>query len=369
MSTQTKNYREVKAVSNSILTEFENNLRAFKSYWLYNKPFDTKDTSSLQLGSIVDTLITRESDFNKIYNIAQSDSPTPQMIKFCNHISDLLWQDYQKGIKVAVTEEILKKAYKLTEFGRDKYESVKEKYQKIKPYLNEILIARLNGKSLITSEIAEKAKNLAKLLKNNQFTKDVINTKSEDFIDGSPSIEVINQLEIYDEYTAEEGGCSIPIKGQLDLIIINHVEKKIHPYDIKTSIKLNHFVESYVEYRYFRQASYYTWLLKKWAEKRGLGDYEIWPFQFIVVSTAGEGAYCYKVSEVDLNKSVLGGHGIDWKFYKGWKTLLDEICWHIKNDKWDYPKDVYDCNGIRTLEFFIGDTGDMMGNDAKIQLY
>jgi len=55
--------------------------------------------------------------------------------------------------------------------------------------------------------------------------------------------------------------------------------------------------------------------------------------------------------------SVEGGTTKRFETYRGWRTLLDEICWHVKNNRWDYPKHVYDSNGIVQLDEFMGDTG------------
>ena len=110
--TQTLNYREVKAVSNSILSEFEKDFRAFRNWWLYSKPFDVKDSISLTIGSIVDTLLTREEDFENFYIIDEGYNISPQMTKFCNHFLDLL--KLVPDNTIPNREELLLKAYELT---------------------------------------------------------------------------------------------------------------------------------------------------------------------------------------------------------------------------------------------------------------
>lgn len=349
MTTQTQKYKDVKAVSNSILTIFEQDLRAFKNYWLYNRnPFDSdEENASFELGSVVDTLLTRKDNFYDIYYVSSASDPTPQMKKFCKN----LFKIWPTGSTTSQEREVLfQKAYDETKFGRDSLESVKKKFSECTEFFNTLV--RAKGKSVISQDVYNRANGIVDHLLSNPFTKEIFETKEVDLA-GLPIVSVINQLEIYSEYTSIEGGCNIPIKGALDKVIIDHNKKIVYPYDIKTSSNLHEFKESYIKYRYFRQASYYTWLLNKWLIEGGWVGYTIAPFKFIVASTTGEGAYIYEVSESDLNRSVEGGWAIDGKFYEGWKSLLNDICWHVQNDKWNCPRKVYENNGIIVLDCFV----------------
>lgn len=348
MTTQTQNYREVKAVSNSVLTEFEKSLRNFKNYWLYDQSFYQISDDSLMLGSIIDTLLTRKDDFFDMFyvSILEGDDPTPQMQKFCKNLFNI-WPT--GPVTAEQSEELFKQAYETTSFGRDSLEKVKERFVTDRHYFNNLIKGR--GKTVISQEMYEKGVKIVESLSTNPFVKDILQTESVD-INGIEMITVINQLEIYSTYTSEEGGCDIPVKGALDKVIIDHNKKIVYPYDIKTSSSLNNFQASYIKYRYFRQASFYTWLLEKWLIDSGWIGYTIEPFEFIVASTTGEGAYRYVISKEDLFGAEHGGTLMGGYEVKGWRSLLDEICWHIKNNKWEYPKEVYDSNGVIELHMF-----------------
>lgn len=357
MTTQTQKYKDVKAVSNSILTLFEQDLRAFKNYWIYNKdPFNSDEENiSFELGSVVDTLLTRKDNFYDIYYVSQASDPTPQMKKFCRN----LFKIWPTGTSTSQEREVLfQKAYEETKFGRDSLESVKKKFSECTEFFNTLVRAR--GKSVISQELYDRASKIVDQLLTNPFTKEIFEVKTVELGNtGLDLITVINQLEIYSEYTSEEGGCNIPIKGALDKVIIDHNKKIVYPYDIKTSSNLHEFKESYIKYRYFRQASYYTWLLKKWLREGGWVGYTIAPFKFIVASTVGEGAYIYECSANDLQASIFGKSTKKLEFQYGWKDLLDDICWHIQNNKWDYPRMVYENNGIIRLDEFYPTDSDL----------
>lgn len=349
MSTQTNNYRDVKAVSNSVLTEFEKNLKNFKNYWLFNQPFFQVSDDSLMLGSIIDTLLTRKDNFFDIFYVSVlAEDPAPQMQKFCKNLFNI-WPVERTTLLPNEIEEFFKKAYDETGFGRDSFEKVKERFVDCRDYFNNLIKGR--GKTVINNDMYQKALKIVNSLEENQFVRDILAIKSED-INGIDITTVINQLEIYSKYTSEEGGCDIPVKGALDKVIIDHNKKKVYLYDIKTSSSLNNFKLSYIKYRYFRQASFYTWLLEKWLVDSGWVDYTIEPFEFIVLSTTGEGAYRYRVSQEDLIGAEKGGIMSEVGQMKGWRELLDEICWHIKNNKWDYPKHVYEADGVIELHMF-----------------
>lgn len=349
MSTQTTSYRDVKAVSNSILTEFEKDLRSFRAYWLYDMPFFNIDDPSLQLGSIIDTMLTRNEEFFNMFYVSVGKSPQPQIMKFCQN----LFKIWPVKVEKDQVDSLFKQAYDETGFGRDSFDKVKEKFASEggKEFFNELIKGK--GKTVISNEVYQKALKIVESAKQNDFIKDILNMKSVEVVPGIETVTVVNQLEIYSEYTSSEGGCNIPIKGALDKIIIDHNLKLVYPYDIKSSSNLNTFETSYSKYRYFRQAGFYTWLLQKWLKERDLEGYTIMPFQFVVISTIGEGAYIYKISREDLVKSVEGGMTVFGVEYKGWKSLLDDICWHVKNNKWDYPRRVYEGNGVVSLNIFI----------------
>lgn len=356
MSTQTSNYREVKAISNSVLAEYEkeHGLKEFKNFWLYSKPFEGRETDYFRLGSLVDTLLTRtKEEQDQMIYISDAEEPTPQMKKFYKNLLDIWNADNSDA------ENNIRLAYEKTGFGRDSLDSVKKKFDT--KYFNDQL--RGKNKIVCSQKFYDWASILASKLLTNEFTKDILSIKTDALL----KVEVFNQLELYDNYeyiefdeiednVAEQlnkKSIFIPVKGALDRVIVDHITKQITIIDFKTSNKLNAWWESYIEYKYFRQASYYRWLVVKWAEKNGWENYRITPFRFLVISTTGEGAYSYIVSNTDIAAAEYGGETYNKTIIKGWRELLDEIGWHIMHNKWEYPKKVYESNGTIPMNMLI----------------
>lgn len=337
MSTQTSSYRIVKAVSNSTLTEFESDIRTFRDWWLFDTPFKEQDDEYLTLGSIVDTKLTNKEEFNNKYYVFKEVPPKPQMVTFCRNLLPI----YNPKENI---EEQLQIAYNLSNIKSPGFENTKEKFNtECEKYFSALLDSI--GKTVITAQQYKEANKIAEELKSNEFTSEIINAISTN------DLHVFNQLEIYTYYKAHNG-VKIPVKGALDKVIIDHSNRTVYPYDLKTSSSLNEFIGSYIKYRYYRQASYYSNLLRSWMVEQGIGNYRLADFKFIVASTNGGGAYLYKVSRSDIMRSMTGGITALGLKYKGWKQLLDEIGWHIETGKWDYPYEVYRNNGILTLSAF-----------------
>ncbi len=334
-------YRKIKAVNNSLMTMYEKDFRSFKNYWLYDQERESEVDESLMLGSIIDALLTKPNDFASLYYIFIAESPTGQMLTYCQELFKLRQKDL-----ITSQEELELKAYEIAGFKRDTVEKVRERF-KIEGLAYYTACVSAIGKTVITQEQYNKAAEIVRSLQISDFTKSVINQKT--IKNDTHNIEVINQLEIILNI---QNPNELSLKGALDKVIIDHNKKIIIPFDIKSSASLNTFEISYYKYNYFRQGSYYTYLLKQWAVDKGYENYKIINFMFIVCSTTGQGNYIYKMSDRDLQLAELGGVTKHNQEIKGWRDLLEDIKWHIKEKKWDYPKKVYENNGIITLNMF-----------------
>jgi len=102
-----------------------------------------------------------------------------------------------------------------------------------------------------------------------------------------PSVgtEVLHQVDIYYTYRGHS------FKALLDGILVDHENKTIEPFDLKTTGKsVYEFVNSYVNYGYFRQCALYEYAIQQ--PESPVFDliqagYQIKDFTFIVVETKG----------------------------------------------------------------------------------
>lgn len=326
------NYRQVKAINNSLMGVYEDDYAAFVAYWVNDQALPRKDEEYLTLGSVVDTLLTKPDDYDELFAIFKGKAPTaPQMVKFCSELSKL----YSTGMPV---EGYYSLAYEAAGISTPKLEGFVARFLEYKPYF-EFLVSS-TGKSVITKEQASKAGVIVEQLRNNPYTKAIVNAED------TPNGQVFNQLEIYGQY---EG---IPTKGAIDRLLVSHTKRTVQPVDFKSSYNVLDFRTSYFKYRYYRQGSYYSHLLENWLKEKGWGDYKILPFTFVVCSTSGGQHWLYRMSKEDLFAAQLGGETKFGYKIKGWQTILDEIVYLQDKREWAFPYECLAHNGIMELNIF-----------------
>lgn len=324
-------YRQVKAINNSLMSVYEDNYLQFIANWVNNVPIPDKSDNSLTLGTLIDVLITANETYNDKFIIYDGDVPTGQVLKFCELLAkkckdpDLAHLYYDQ-----IYDEIEIKSPVLAKFISTKFEPAEEYYK---------FLLRNNDKKTISNKQDSIAKQKYDELQQNPYTARFINVKNSD------TVEVHNQLELYYKYK------SLPIKGALDRVLISHEKKIVQPIDFKTSHNIGDFKHSYYEYKYYRQASFYNYLLKQWMIEKGISDYEIKPFIFVVCSTTSTSHWCYKVSQNDLEMAENGGYTYFGKYIKGWKQILDEIDYNSAVS-WQFPYECLINNGIVELNLF-----------------
>jgi hypothetical protein len=202
------------------------------------------------------------------------------------------------------------------------------------------LLKKSNGRKIITSEMNALALQMKDILVSDQRVKGYFVQQEDEGL--------LHQLEIFSEY--EE----IPIKGALDIVRINHKDKTIQEADFKTSFSAFNFLESIKKYDYCGQHSYYDFLLRDWIKTYQKGkykDYTILPPINIVIDTRDRQPYIYQFNWDDINISKVGNINylpyamqtyLVGKIKKGWQEILDDICWHIKTQNWNYTREQYE---------------------------
>lgn len=164
--------------------------------------------------------------------------------------------------------------------------------------------------------------------------------------------EIMHQVAIYFTYKGVE------CKALLDGILIDHRDRTIQPFDLKTTGKsVYDFQDSFLFWGYYRQGAFYERALysKQSPVKDLLKDgYKMLDFIFIVVESSKDSlnpAIIYRTTEKDRHCGINGGY-VRGKFYKGIDNLLDDYLFYTKNDLWDLPKDLLDSNGEVVLDIF-----------------
>lgn len=331
-TTQSESYRNKKAISNSLMNTYLTDFKDFVSYWKYGDPIERKIDDSLSLGIMIDTLLNegREGLDEKVM-IFDGKAPTGQMLKFVEYLSGTVDQNFE--VAYEMTKEW--NGGKL----RDSLDTFKDKFKPHEDYYKTLIEA---NKIVVATDFINLAEQRVLELKTNDYTKLLINLES------SKNIDVYKSLEIFSQYE------NLPIKGALDKVIVDHKKKRIIPLDYKTSAFALGFRSTALKYSYYRQGSFYTYLLEKWKIDNNLENYEITPFMFIVISTTQPNIhFLSRMNSNDINVGRYGGFTKLDREIKGWQEVLNEISYLTKKDQWTYPYEIVINNGIMDLDLFI----------------
>lgn len=348
-------YADVRAFSQSSLKLLDFSPRQFyrEEYpWVIGQtPFKAlrAETDSMLLGSLVDVMLTRPKDLDKEY-VTVEGAPTGQMKTFVD-----LYFAYEKDVTKGYTEEltpynhaeITSRAYKGAEFKRDSLEKVTERF-KTEGLLYYNSLRKTIGKTVVLAEMMIKATALVRGMLEDEFIGEVVGRIEGTVMDERGTLtQVFNQLAIY----WEEHG--LLFKALLDKVIVDHIKKTIQPYDIKTTGESN-FMTAFGSWRYDLQGAFYTDALHYWMKQQGLEGYTILPFIFIVCFTNDRGIppQMWSMGQYDYYAGRYGMYRPKMRQVRGYQDLIQDLLWHIKEDKWRYSKSVYKNNGVRELNYY-----------------
>jgi hypothetical protein len=164
--------------------------------------------------------------------------------------------------------------------------------------------------------------------------------------------ELLLQVPIY--FTLD----SVECKGLLDGIKIDHQEKTIEPFDLKTIGKsVYEFPANYLTFGYYTQAAFYTYAIQ--TEQSPVYNllqegYTLKDFIFIVTETKTSSfnpALIYTTTSEERHAGMHGGY-YNGKKYKGIYELMDDYLWHVETDQWTYPREIYQNEGRIPLKVF-----------------
>jgi len=311
-----------------------------------------KLTSSLIYGSVVDCLLfDGKEEFDKRFAIMDHNPPTDQIKEIVdivyekhNNSKDSFFYNKNATLK-SYPEEIVTAARQIGYGGSNwKNETISNKVIKEggSKYW-EFLIELGDDKIMVDSWMYERAINSVYTLTNHPFTKKYLVPEHDD-------IEIVFQLPIIWKYMQYD------CRSLLDILYIDHKEKKIIPIDLKTTFgDVLEFESSYLKWNYYIQASFYTksvsYLKLKYPH---LLNYTIEPFRFMVISSNNTYKPIVWLTTIkDISIGEFGGYiKSDQNYVKGFKQLLEDYNWHVNQDKYRYPRDIYESNGHVSLDVF-----------------
>lgn len=291
-----------------------------------------------RIGAGLDCLLTSPERWDKDFIVVDVVRPYGLMGKFIEALPS--------GLTMDSPIDLYREAYSIAGYKMD-LNKIIEKFWFNPDHVNYYIATRdkLEGVTILSKDEYESVVNCKELIMSNNFAR-------EYFVPTSPYHEILRQTAIYFEYMGEE------CKALLDGILIDHENKTIQPYDLKTIGKsVYDFPISYTQFGYYRQAAFYMLaILSDTSPVRKYLDsgYKLLPFIFVVVeskSTSSHPAVIFKTCETDIKAGIYGGK-IGRKWYKGVNELINAYKYHNEHDYWDLPKDLHDNKGVIEMEIF-----------------
>ena len=310
---QVEAYHAASAIGHTKLVNFE-----IYGPSALRKDFRINTTDAMEFGSIVDTLLTRSSDFTNIYYIPSSKIKlTPSQSTFVDYIVEHKYNPY------SFTDEELLAVLDHCKTYTTMTKNIAARIEKAR-VLFPLITERLQNadKKIITAEQFNTAMNCIEAIKTSDITKDL-------FVDED---KLLFQVELYLR--------ELDVHCLFDMIYMDFKNKIIHPIDLKcTSYPERDFLSnSFYKFKYYRQAELYIYILKQFLDFYDSEEWKIAPFKFLVVckDTLSPMLYEFPVKYNGEKLVISETREVDSMF-----KLLEDIRWHMYNQQYMYDKETY----------------------------
>lgn len=312
-------YRADPAYSFSTIAKFHR-----EGFNAIHRLFDKVESPSLLFGGVVDTLVTDYEEFYNRYAVLD----IPELSESLDAIARRLAVEYPDytNINFIPEEELARIGEELGYYKTDKYKSFRVK--KIKEECAQLynILNSTKDKTVITSKLFADANACRDALLADEDT--------SRFLVSSPfndDIEIFFQLKFKGVFE------NINLRGMMDIVIVDHKNKKIIPADLKTSYKSEtDFPKSFIEWCYPMQANLYTYLIQQNIDKsEKYKDYTISSYYFVVVSNNSRKPMVWNTT---YNKDE-GPFVYNDKSIPNWREVVKELHFYLSQGSIPkYPK-------------------------------
>ena len=208
---------------------------------------------------------------------------------------------------------------------------------KLKSYIK-WLRGNTSGQKTMTWAQLNTLKTIKENIKLHKKAKELIFNNSD-----SPERITRNEFHINWEFPVKNGSM-VPCKSLIDRLEIDHENKTIKLIDIKTTLSVSKFMDSFNKYDYGKQMAFY-WMAIYWYFKNELNlDIEEYENEtFIVAIENGSN----EVRVFDVPDSIILSKITEIE------QDITKIDWHFSNNLWDYTKEYYEGDGVESLPYDI----------------
>ena len=321
-----KDYRAYQAINYSTLAGLSNSPET-----LLKK--DRVATKAMEMGTVVDTLLTNPTNIGEITYIDKYVLPKDDT-KLGMFVRQVFPDTSDEDKKQRVYDEINAGVAK----PRDNFESLCAKAEEAFKRMHLVKLFRESGIIILTEEEFVKCSELAGTFSSHPFSAYLFNKEK--------GVETIFQLPIAFDYK------DVHMKACIDIFRIDHNTKTIYPKDIKTTRNLYDFYKSVGDYRYDLQSAIYTMAAQAYNQDLLRGEYTVAPFEFVCGSFEHPGKILkYTLKHPDMQHILEGGWvGKLGKKYKCVDQLIEDMQWYYAQAKYEYQREVYENNGTINLE-------------------
>lgn len=289
-------------------------------YYRYKERELEPDTSpSLSLGTLIDEYILNRREFDKKFIMREAEAPSsPNQYEFCTSV-----------ISGKTPSEAYKQAYKNPPKTASKLkEKAEELYEQLKEYIE--FVPKTIGKETYSTDDSFALSQISMNMLGHKKLSPIISA-----IENPPeNIEILTHVQLVGEFDG------MPIRGELDLVIVNHTRKIVVVYDLKSTHSfIKNFKYEVRKLDYVTQSLLYYNLVK--TSDLVPSDYKVKFPQIIVCRTTGS----FDCGILTIPE--------EWRIQEArlLKQDFETIKWHYENKKFKYPKEYYEGDGTLSMEF------------------
>ena len=274
-------------------------------------------TDSLPIGSAVHAIVLQPDS----YEISNVYKPSAKLGKVADDLYKIL--KFDNNCNPLYNDEIVKSVIINTEYysNRNPYDVIKPVKEKCLDYFTNRYKqeqTKICNKEYIYLSSKQYQKSIASIQSLND-NKEIVNLLHpyNDFCD----IEIYNEAAIFINIKVKEIETGkeiiLKLKTKLDNFSINHTTKEITLNDLKTTGHLiNEFQKTFVDMHYYRQMSFYLWILRLYiGSKCNCDSYKLF-VNMLLVSTITHETSIFKVT----SDYILDG-------FKEFSTLLKKVAY------------------------------------------
>lgn len=289
-------------------------------YRYKERELEQEYSDSLTLGTLIDIYLLNQEEFKEKYVVNDVESPSsPNQQKFCQLLAHSAYS----------IEDAYRESYSCKNKSEKKVaeESI-ALHKELAPYIK--FIRDTVGKEYYSKDDSYALNQIRMNISGHKVARDLFPWITMQ--DNSKQFEILYHVDLTGEF---EG---FPIKGEVDLVVIDHVHMKVYVYDLKsTKAYIQNFKYEARNYGYFLQLYLYTLLVKQNLVPEG---YTLEMPRFLIVRN--QGSFNVGIRKVSKEQMMLE------------KTALEEdfklLSWHYEHKKFKYPKEYYQGDGVLELE-------------------